>query len=107
AGAWDWRLGAASSKPPTAPSAWKKTPRSDRVLSLNCRLLLNLYLPPLPLNMPNILIVDDETGIRDTLGGILADEDYSTSAAQSGEECLDLLRKDAFDVVLLDIWLPG
>jgi two-component system nitrogen regulation response regulator NtrX len=57
--------------------------------------------------MPNILIVDDETGIRDTLGGILEDEDYSTSAAQSGEECLDLLRKDAFDVVLLDIWLPG
>src|SRR5262249_44024305 len=57
--------------------------------------------------MPSILIVDDETGICDTLAGILSDESYSTSSAQSGEACLDLLRKVAFDVVLLDIWLPG
>ena len=27
--------------------------------------------------------------------------------SESGEACLDLLRKTAFDVVLLDIWLPG
>ena len=57
--------------------------------------------------MPNILIVDDEAGIRDSLAGILADEGYSSSSADSGEACLDLLSKTAFDVVLLDIWLPG
>ena len=57
--------------------------------------------------MHNILIVDDEAGIRDSLTGILADEGYAASAAASGEACLDLLRKSAFDVVLLDIWLPG
>src|SRR5437588_8149406 len=57
--------------------------------------------------MPNILIVDDEAGIRDTLAGILADEGYSASSADSGEAGLDLLCKTAFDVVLLDIWLPG
>src|SRR5581483_2172203 len=57
--------------------------------------------------MPNILIVDDEAGIRDSLAGILADEGYSTSAVESGEAGLDLLNRSAFDVVLLDIWLPG
>ena len=57
--------------------------------------------------MHNILIVDDESGIRDSLAGILADEGYAASSAESGEACLDLLRKAAFDVVLLDIWLPG
>jgi two-component system nitrogen regulation response regulator NtrX len=57
--------------------------------------------------MHNILIVDDERGIRDSLSGVLADEGYSAAAAESGETGLDLIRKTAFDVVLLDIWLPG
>src|SRR5215469_130901 len=57
--------------------------------------------------MHNILIVDDEAGIRDSLAGILADEGYSASSVESGEACLDLLRRSACDVVLLDIWLPG
>jgi two-component system nitrogen regulation response regulator NtrX len=57
--------------------------------------------------MPNILIVDDEAGIRDSLAGVLTDEGYSASSAESGESCLERLRKGAFDVVLLDIWLPG
>jgi two-component system nitrogen regulation response regulator NtrX len=57
--------------------------------------------------MPNILIVDDEAGIRDSLAGILTDEGYTPSSAATGEACLDLLRKSPFDVVLLDIWLPG
>src|ERR1039458_10834945 len=56
--------------------------------------------------MHKILVVDDEAGVRDSLAGILADEGYSASSVESGEACLDLLRKTAFDVVLLDIWLP-
>ena len=58
-------------------------------------------------SMPNILIVDDEAGIRDSVAGVLTDEGYSASSAESGEACLERLRKGAFDVVLLDIWLPG
>ena len=58
-------------------------------------------------SMSNILIVDDEAGIRDSLAGVLTDEGYSASSAESGEACLERLRKGAFDVVLLDIWLPG
>ncbi len=57
--------------------------------------------------MHNILIVDDEAGIRDSLAGILTDEGYTASCSASGEECLELLRKSSFDVLLLDIWLPG
>jgi two-component system, NtrC family, nitrogen regulation response regulator NtrX len=57
--------------------------------------------------MHNILIVDDESGIRDSLRGILEDDGYQTAEADSGESCLELLQKRAFDVVLLDVWLPG
>src|SRR5260370_33235417 len=58
--------------------------------------------------MPKILIVDDETGIRESLDGVLGDEGYETASVESGEECLKLLRREhKFDVVLLDVWLPG
>jgi two-component system nitrogen regulation response regulator NtrX len=57
--------------------------------------------------MAQILIVDDETGIRESLTGILEDESYMTAACASGEDCLELLRKSNFDVILLDVWLPG
>ena len=57
--------------------------------------------------MHNILIVDDEVGILESLKGVLEDEGYKPAVAQSGEACLDTVHKRRFDVVLLDIWLPG
>ncbi len=54
-----------------------------------------------------ILIVDDEPGIRETLGGILEDEGYEPEAVESGEACLEALGRRSFALVLLDIWLPG
>jgi len=57
--------------------------------------------------MPNILIVDDESSIRRSLKGVLEDEGYRASQAEDGEACLETLRKHTFDVVLLDVWLPG
>jgi len=57
--------------------------------------------------MPSILIVDDEPGVRNALGGVLRDEGYNVDAVDSGEACLDRLGRRAFDVVVLDIWLPG
>src|SRR6184192_1181287 len=56
--------------------------------------------------MHNILIVDDEPGIRQSLKGVLEDEGYNASTTESGEACLEILRRRAFDVVLLDVWLP-
>jgi two-component system, NtrC family, nitrogen regulation response regulator NtrX len=57
--------------------------------------------------MHKILIVDDETSIRRSLKGVLEDEGYETSQAESGEACLEALREQVVEVVLLDIWLPG
>jgi two-component system, NtrC family, nitrogen regulation response regulator NtrX len=57
--------------------------------------------------MHKILIVDDETGIRESLEGVLNDEGYETASAASGEDCLKFLRRQKFDVILLDVWLPG
>ena len=54
-----------------------------------------------------LLIVDDEPGIRTTLAAVLEDEEYTVEAVANGEECLALLERQAFDCVLLDVWLPG
>ncbi len=55
----------------------------------------------------SILIVDDEAGIRESLSAVLQDEGYKVIAVDSGEACLAALDEKDFDVVLLDIWLPG
>jgi two-component system, NtrC family, nitrogen regulation response regulator NtrX len=56
---------------------------------------------------PSILVVDDEPGVRSALSGVLRDEGYHVDAVESGEECLDRVTRAAFDVILLDVWLPG
>jgi two-component system nitrogen regulation response regulator NtrX len=56
---------------------------------------------------PLILVVDDEPGVRSALSGVLRDEGYQVDAVESGEACLDRLARTPYDVVLLDVWLPG
>jgi two-component system nitrogen regulation response regulator NtrX len=56
---------------------------------------------------PRILIVDDEPGIRSSLAGVLQDEGYHPDALGDGEACLERLAQETYDVVLLDVWLPG
>jgi len=57
--------------------------------------------------LPRVLIVDDEEGIRDSLASILADERYAVEAVPSAEDALDRISHSDFQVVLLDVWLPG
>ncbi len=57
--------------------------------------------------MAVILIVDDEAGVRSSLAGVLRDEGYQVDTVDSGEACLEQVRRKAYDVLLLDIWLPG
>ncbi len=57
--------------------------------------------------MSTILIVDDEAGVRASLGGVMRDEGYLVETVPTGEACLDEVGRRAFDVILLDIWLPG
>src|SRR3984885_2971721 len=56
--------------------------------------------------MNHVLIVDDEAEIRDSLESILREEDYLVTTAATAAEALERLRDAAYDVVLLDIWLP-
>ncbi len=57
--------------------------------------------------MPRVLIVDDESGIRQSLKGVFEDEGFAADVATSGEECLEKLEGGDLDLVLLDVWLPG
>ncbi len=54
----------------------------------------------------DILIVDDEIGIREVLQETLEDEGYSVSLAENAEEARQLRRKAEPALVLLDIWMP-
>src|ERR671918_1963118 len=57
--------------------------------------------------MPSILIVDDEPGVRSALSGVLEDEGYQVDAVDSGEAALERLLRQTYDVIVLDVWLPG
>src|SRR5260370_5902287 len=56
---------------------------------------------------PRVLIVDEEPLIRQSLTGVLEDEGYHPTAIESGEECCRELQRDSYELVLLDVWLPG
>ena len=55
----------------------------------------------------SFLIVDDEAGVRSALSGVLRDEGYRVDAVETGEACLDRVSRQSYDVIILDIWLPG
>ena len=53
-----------------------------------------------------ILLVDDETGIRNLLSEVLSGEGFDVKVAKDGLESLDRLEKDNFDLVITDINMP-
>ncbi|MGH9458395.1 MAG: sigma-54-dependent transcriptional regulator [Thermoanaerobaculia bacterium] len=57
--------------------------------------------------MARILIIDDEPSIRETLRAILEDEGHRCTLCESAEEGLAAYARVDFDLVLLDVWLPG
>src|SRR6187401_1910061 len=57
--------------------------------------------------MPSILVVDDEPGVRSSISGVLRDEGFDVDTADTGETCLEKANGAAYDVIVLDIWLPG
>jgi len=54
-----------------------------------------------------VLVVDDEPGMRDTLMAILELNGYRVSSAPDGETAVTCVREGAFDVVVMDIRMPG
>ncbi len=55
---------------------------------------------------PRILIVDDEERFRNTMKRLLDAEGHKAQAAGSALEALDILSKESFDVVILDVRMP-
>ena len=57
--------------------------------------------------MPSILIVDDDADLSAIVARYLESEGFAVERAASAEEAYDVLATRAFDLVLLDINLPG
>jgi len=56
--------------------------------------------------MKRVLIVDDEPGLRQSLGLLLTDAGYSVVAEQTGRRALERAAAETFDLVLCDVRMP-
>ena len=54
-----------------------------------------------------VLIVDDEAIVRESIKDWLKNASYEVTTAESGEEALEMMKKQDFGIVVLDIRLPG
>ncbi len=57
--------------------------------------------------MKRILVVDDDRTTRHLVQGLLKKAGYDVALAADGNEALDALAKEPFDLVMLDVWMPG
>ncbi len=57
--------------------------------------------------MPNILVVDDEVAIRESLKDWLMEDGYSVALAVDGENAIAMVQESQYDVILLDLKMPG
>jgi two-component system response regulator PilR (NtrC family) len=62
--------------------------------------------PPTPASEPRILVVDDETSMREMLRIVLRRDGYQVIVAQSGKEAIELLQRQPVDLLLSDIRMP-
>ena len=54
----------------------------------------------------NIMVVDDDTALADGIADVLDAKGYNVSIANDGFEALDMVKKDIFDIVIMDIRMP-
>jgi DNA-binding NtrC family response regulator len=64
-------------------------------------------LQQLPGSSARILVIDDEAGIRDSLEALLGMEGFDVTLAEDGPSGFDELARSEFDLLLLDLALPG
>jgi DNA-binding response OmpR family regulator len=53
-----------------------------------------------------ILVVDDESSIREALSKVLLAEDYEVVSAENGQEAIEKFKSEKIDLLLLDLGLP-
>ncbi len=56
---------------------------------------------------PRVLVVDDEKRIRDGCHKMLTIEGFDVARAETGDQGLDMIEKEHFDIILLDLMMPG
>ena len=56
--------------------------------------------------MARILIIDDEAGVCEEFGGILREEGYEVETALNGEEGIQKLQDQQYDLIFLDVLMP-
>ena len=54
-----------------------------------------------------VLVVEDNPDNMKLVTWILEDEDYLVTGVSNGEDCLQVVKQDQFDIILMDISLPG
>jgi len=79
-------------------SKWRRRRRHDKTAAVNREGAFK--------DMANILVVDDELGIRDLLSEILNDEGHSVDLAENASQARSARETSVYDLVLLDIWMP-
>ncbi len=55
----------------------------------------------------SLLIVDDEPAVRNALGEFLRDFKYQVTAVESAEAALEIIPKSHFEIIIVDLMLPG
>jgi len=61
----------------------------------------------MPIKKRKILLVEDETVVREALRDWLIDDGYDVDVAENGEEALKKIEEEEFGVIVLDLKLPG
>jgi len=57
--------------------------------------------------MPRILVVDDEEAMRESLNDWLKEDGYEVGLARGGQEAIDMVRDEPWEIILLDLKMPG
>jgi DNA-binding NtrC family response regulator len=55
----------------------------------------------------SVLIVDDEPIVRESIRDWLVDAGYQVATAESGEKALEMIKKEDFGIMIVDVRLPG
>lgn len=56
--------------------------------------------------MTSILIVDDTEAVRESISAVLKKAGYDVVEAADGEQALETLKSQSFDLAIVDIWMP-
>jgi len=101
----------ASPSPMKSPTSSKITAAHTR--STHLRRKRDSLGEPAPQHSPGgphhdkcILLVDDDSTVRDSLNNVLVAEGYTVIPAENGQQALDLVNKSAVDLVMLDLNMP-